>query len=48
MQLIFAFFIVLAAFELWLQDWSRVVFRAGALMNRPAAEAAELGHNSYD
>ena len=48
MQLLLAVFIVMAAFELWLIDWSRIVFRAGGMMNRPAAEAAELGQNSYD
>jgi hypothetical protein len=47
-QLLLAVFIVMAAFELWLLDWSRIVFRAGDMMNRPAAEAAELGQNSYD
>jgi len=47
-QLLLVVFIVMATFELWLLDWSRIVFRAGGMMNRPAAEAAELGQNSYD
>ena len=42
MQLLLSVFFVMGAFELWLADWSLIVFRAGNMMNRTAVEAAAL------
>ncbi len=48
MQLLFAALFAIAAFELWLVDWSLMVFRVGRMMNEPAAEAAALKLDGND